>query len=254
MKTQKPTLALLAATLLLPALLHADSLTVYGDLPSAFTFRPDGTLVSKGVVGTGALQPGEQGEGTRMLWYPGKGAFRAGEAGWSGAWNDANIGAYSVAFGEDTTASGYASTALGWYTSASGWLSLAAGVDAWATGAYSIAIGNGVGAYATASVAIGNGASATGVLSMALGTGVTASGMCSVATGNGTTASAYNSFVIGSYNVGGGNATTWVGTDPLFEVGNGSWETGPSSALIVYKNGDIKIPKPQGDIPMGEFQ
>src|SRR5688500_18691015 len=53
-----------------------------------------------------------EGSGTRMLWYPGKGAFRAG--GINGTqWDDANIGLYSVALGEDARALGDNSFAIG---------------------------------------------------------------------------------------------------------------------------------------------
>ena len=64
------------------------------------------------------------------------------------------------------------------------------------------------------------------------------------------------------------NLTSWVPTDPLFEIGNGgnSWTGNPnavnsSDALVVYKNGDTAVQgtvtaptfvttAPAGDIPM----
>jgi len=247
MKTYKLSLALLAATLLLPGWLRAQQiftapLTVNGTTPAKLEFRADGTLISTG-------------QDTRLQWYPAKGAFRAiGFEGYPEVWNDAYIGAYSVAFGEGTWASGPASTALGSYTSSGGYASVAMGYSSYALGNYSISMGMSAIASAECSVAIGNDVAATGHHSTAIGYEVGAYGRYSTAIGKGVSSTAYNSFAIGSYNVGGGNATTWVGTDPLFEIGNGtSWEA-KSSALIVYKNGNIKIPKPQGDIPMGEFQ
>jgi Head domain of trimeric autotransporter adhesin len=50
--------------------------------------------------------------GSQMLWIPALGAFRAGY--FSGSqWTLANIGAYSVAMGYNTTASGAGSVAIG---------------------------------------------------------------------------------------------------------------------------------------------
>ncbi|RZK97733.1 MAG: hypothetical protein EOO89_32880, partial [Pedobacter sp.] len=59
------------------------------------------------------------GAGSRMMFYPGKGAFRAGMVTGTG-WNNASVGLYSVGMGLNTTASGGYSTALGSSTIASG--------------------------------------------------------------------------------------------------------------------------------------
>ncbi len=82
---------------------------------------------------------------------------------------------------------------------------------------------------------------ATGNTSIAMGHNITASGDYSMAMGRVTKANAYVSVALGTYNVGGGNAATWVATDPLFEIGNGVFGT-PSNALTVYKNGIITAP------------
>jgi hypothetical protein len=61
-----------------------------------------------------------------------------------------------------------------------------------------------------------------------------------------------------------GHSDEWIDSDPLLVVGNGNPGTYDenghailpetrSNALVVYKNGDVHIPKPQGDIMMGEF-
>ncbi len=80
--------------------------------------------------------------------------------------------------------------------------------------------------------------------SAAFGLNTIATGTYSVATGNRTLAQARSSVAIGEYNVGGGNPTAWVGTDPLFEIGNGtatiSTET-RNNALTVLKNGKVGI-------------
>jgi hypothetical protein len=64
---------------------------------------------------------------------------------------------------------------------------------------------------------------------------------------------------VGIGNLGGGNPNSWVGTDPIFEVGNGyvdgEWVLHQSDALEVYKNGNVTVSgtltvQPGGDIPM----
>ena len=61
-----------------------------------------------------------------MIWYPKKGAFRAGMTT-SGVttWDDVNIGEFSAAFGWDTKASGQASLASGQASEATGQNSVA---------------------------------------------------------------------------------------------------------------------------------
>ena len=163
-------------------------------------------------------------------------------------------GDYSTAVGLSTIASGYASTAMGWGSNASGFVSTV-------MGDYSNASGDG-------STAMGLGTNASGNASVAMGCNSNASGFCSTTMGYSTTASAYLSFVAGRYNVGGGEPTTWVGTDPLFEIGNGiegtyltDYAPTRSDALVVYKNGDTAVQgnlsaggvitaQPGGDIPM----
>ena len=65
-------------------------------LPSTIVLRPDGGFAASGVEGVGAI-PAE-GAGTRMMWYPGKSAFRAGLMA-TDAWDDPKVGRASVAFG-----------------------------------------------------------------------------------------------------------------------------------------------------------
>ncbi|HEX8393187.1 MAG TPA: tail fiber domain-containing protein [Longimicrobium sp.] len=83
--------------------------------PLGDRFRVDsaGGVVAKGDLGIGIIPA--TGEGERMMWYPFKAAFRVGSPGYSGttAWDDANIGFYSVAAGYSTIATGIYSVALG---------------------------------------------------------------------------------------------------------------------------------------------
>ncbi|MEF8796862.1 MAG: hypothetical protein V5A48_10430, partial [Salinivenus sp.] len=59
-----------------------------------------------------------EGAGTRMMWYPEKAAFRAGQVNGS-RWDATNVGVGSVAFGQDTEASAEGATAIGDRTKAS---------------------------------------------------------------------------------------------------------------------------------------
>ena len=96
--------------------------------------------MARGTFGAGAVPA--TGAGTRMMFYPGKAAFRAGQVGtlysqWGaflgngGAdWDDANIGVGSVALGSNALASGARSLAIGSYALATGDGSVAIGSHA----------------------------------------------------------------------------------------------------------------------------
>jgi hypothetical protein len=62
-----------------------------------------------------------------------------------------------------------------------------------------------------------------------------------MAMGYGTTAQAYTSTVLGRYNVVSGNTSSWVGTDPLFVIGNGDAEASRANAVTLLKNGKVGI-------------
>ena len=146
-------------------------------------------------------------------------------------------GSHSFASGLNTTASGNSSTALGGYSTASGSSSTAIGSSI-ASGTTSTAMGFGIASGFT-STAMGNG-TASGSNSTAMGNG-TASGINSTAIGFMTKAEAYASVALGRYNVGGGNPTSWVANDPLFEIGIGFSGGSPSNAITVLKNGNVGI-------------
>ena len=92
------------------------------------------------------------------------------------------------------------------------------------------------------STAMGIYTTASGDNSSALGNGTTASGFSSTSMGLATIAESYGSTAIGSFNVGGGNPTNRVLTDPLFEIGNGEEFFSRSNALTVLNNGTITAP------------
>lgn len=96
-----------------------------------------------GILFTGVYDNGTipfEGAGTRMMWYTKKAAFRAGYVS-GNEWDDVNVGAYSIALGVNSIASGWgASTALGWHTTASGDWSTAMGSSPIASGNLSTAM------------------------------------------------------------------------------------------------------------------
>ena len=107
-----------------------------------------------------------EGSGSRMMWYQGKSAFRAGSV--QTQWDDASIGDYSAALNFRTTASGTYSFATGYQTEASGQRSTAMGSSTIASGLHSTALGSNTEAVADFSTAIGRyvkvGAAATGTI------------------------------------------------------------------------------------------
>ena len=68
-----------------------------------------GSSTIKGLLVTGTYDASsivpDLGAGSRMMFYPGKGAFRAGYVNGT-QWDNANVGRFSTAFGERNTAMG----------------------------------------------------------------------------------------------------------------------------------------------------
>jgi hypothetical protein len=200
-----------------------------------------------GTFGSGIDLP-DSGAGAKLIWYPKKAAFRAGSVSTT-QWNNINIGNYSFAGGNSTTAkgtgsvalgyfsnaSGTYSTALGYQTSASGTASLATGYKSKAGGLYSAAIGDSAIASGSYSFAAGNQVIASGPHSIAIGFGdetplgfvnTTASAWGSVALGGGVIASGINSFAFGNAcDATGASAVAmgqWAGAHGAYSVALGS--------------------------------
>lgn len=153
---------------------------------------------TNGFAVTGTLRPGAipaSGQGTRLMWYPGKAAFRAGHVDGS-QWNDTNIGHGSTALGVNATASGKGATALG--------------DGATAAGTYSMALGGHTFASGIQSTALGHGAQASGMLSSALGSWAIASGTAATSLGHITIADGPRSMALGSYASTGGKTGAFV--------------------------------------------
>lgn len=138
-----------------------------------------GTSTTNGILVTGTYNAAstvpDLGVGSRMMFYPGKSAFRAGYA--IGAeWDNANVGLHSSAMGYSSTASGSYSTAIGFSNTASGFGSTALGYGCTASG------NNGT-------FAVGNNATASGNNSIAMGSNVSTNVM-------------FNSFIFGDASTG----------------------------------------------------
>src|SRR5688500_6325301 len=72
-------------------------------LGDCYRVDSDGGVVAMGQLGIGIIPAsGGTSGSTRMMWYPFKAAFRAGVPGDVGAWDDANVGFYTLAGGFNT--------------------------------------------------------------------------------------------------------------------------------------------------------
>jgi hypothetical protein len=205
--------------------------TLTGQRHNAMVVYKNGNMVLKNPT-TVTTVPGGftvpiSGAGTRMMWLPEKSAFRVGTVS-DTEWDATNIGLWSFASGFSSQASGGASVAFGNLTKA--------------IGAVSTALGEGTSATGTVSTAMGANTNASGSWSTAMGLFTNASGNASTALGDHTVANAYASVVIGQYDstFTSSNSITWVATDPLLILGNGTNIT-RSNALLVLKNGNTGI-------------
>ncbi len=196
--------------------------------------------------------------GVKLFWNPTRGALRAGalSSAFAGSfWNPDSLGFYSFSAGLDTRATGFGATALGRETEATAVYALATGYFSDAKANYATAMGyntvaQGIGAMAvnyqtqatgSYAFAAGHSSNASGSHATALGFNTSASGAYSTAMGFQTKATAYAATAIGRFNAGGGNAASWVPTDPIFEVGIGANAFNTYNALTVLKNGRVGI-------------
>lgn len=156
------------------------------DVPSdKFLLLDDGSFVAKGVLGIGIIPA--TGNGERMMWHSFKAAFRAGAVnGGSGAWDDANVGFYTLAGGLNTIATGVYAFAMGDDTRAEGNASASIGSDniVTSTASYGFAMGNDNLVTGIAGVAMGNADTVLDDYSLAIGRECLAAGQYSIALGN----------------------------------------------------------------------
>ncbi|MBT6161879.1 MAG: hypothetical protein HOH81_09360 [Flavobacteriaceae bacterium] len=151
-------------------------------------------------------------------------------------------GHLSIAMGEETIASGYASVAMGFQTKANGDESFATGRFNYADGDASTAMGSDTKALGNISTSMGSLTEALGFASTAMGESSVANGNVSTAMGYETTAESFAETVIGGYNTNytAASSSTWIGTDRLFVIGNGT-SGSLSDALIMLKNGNTGL-------------
>lgn len=217
--------------------------------PSAFkinsangvVFNDPGTNFLNTPPGSGGI-PAE-GSGTRLMWYPGKAAFRVGAVGSTNRWDDANIGSYSMGMGWNAMASGSDSIAIGYAATASGERGTALGNTTTASGFGSTAMGSATIASGGGSTAMGSTTTASGLGSIAMGYRSIASGVDSVAIGVDIGSESANEMVIGRYDTDyiAASPTEWNSNDRLFVIGNGTASGARSDALVVLKNGNVGI-------------
>lgn len=171
-------------------------------VPAVIQLRTDGGLMAGGAIGQGTIPT--EGPGTRMMWHPRKGAFRAGSVE-GGHWNDVAVGLYSAAFGLNTVASGIRSVAFGELSLASGANSMALGGLSTASGAFSVAAGYSTRAEGLASTTFGQQTTASGNSAAAFGASSTATGGAAMAMGIASQAGGESSFAGGHSSSASGN-------------------------------------------------
>jgi hypothetical protein len=147
-----------------------------------------------------AGSPPVEGAGSRMFWFAAKAALRAGTVS-GGQWDYLNIGTYSIATGNNNTASGESSASFGFGNTASGYTAFTAGSGNVASAFYSAAIGENLAAKARGATAIG----------------------------------------ANNDNADNPNSATPASSDRIFQVGNGSSSGARSNAITILRNGNVGI-------------
>lgn len=148
--------------------------------------------------------------------------------------------------------------AAGTFNTASGFAAFGFGSHNQATGSYTLASGRSNATSADYAMAHGLNNQAIGVASHAGGNYTIASGAFSTAEGYFTTAPSYASVAFGRFNTvpAGQDPNSWVASDQLFVIGNGTSDTSRNNALEVKKDGTVTIQKvpAKGGINMGIYQ
>jgi len=220
--------------------------------PSSKFHINNGALLVDGLNGSTPVSGG----GDRMMYVPDKGAFRAGRANTT-EWDEANIGKYSVAFGEGNRASAWYSvaagdsnsvtnqsaSAFGEYNTVSGWAATSLGSNNTVSGRQSLTTGYSNTASGWNAIVAGSSNTASGDSSLVNGMSSTASGYMSNALGNGLNSPGLLQTSFGRFNHVSGteDPTSWVATDPLFVIGNGSGAGARANALTILKNGNVGV-------------
>jgi hypothetical protein len=206
----------------------------------------DGAVLFDGATGSTPVS----GAGTRLMWIPASGTFAAGVV--NSTQFDA-IGDHSVVFGENNTATGTHNIIAGGGCTATNNYSAIFGdrcVEIYGgyvllfgsqneARNYSLCGGYGNSTNSTSSILIGHNLIDYGVgMGNAIfgygggstsGTSILFSGFANInyadysfTTGQHIINRSYNASVMGRYNIDAGTSNSWVSTDPLFQVGNGT--------------------------------
>ncbi len=183
------------------------------------TSPANGLLITQSIDEQVVTSVPNLGDGSRLMFYPGKSAFRAGTVTGT-QWNDDNVGYVSFAGGYNNTAVGGASTAFGLENISAGAMSTALGYNNYTNGDASLA---------------------TGQLTRS-------DGDYSTTTGDNTIAKSYAEFVIGKNNdtllSTAPNRFTWNPDNALLVAGNGASTNSRHNAMVLYKNGNLVLKNP----------
>lgn len=193
-----------------------------------------------GVVFEGNIRSGiipKEGQGTRLMWYPRKAAFRAGYIN-GNQWDADSIGNYSTAMGQNSLASGEYSTSMGEETKASGYAAVAMGSQTTASGNYSTALGIGSEASGFNSTALGDETEASGEISLSSGIWSIASGALSIAMGARATARGDYSFAAGTFaKANHDGCFVWSDGSGIPSPSDSITSTGPNQFIVRASGG-----------------
>ncbi len=197
-----------------------------------------GVSADGGILSFGSLDNGADltyaGEGTRLIWYPKKNAFRAGYVD-DDQWDDATIGNDSVAFGLNSSAVSNSTTALSGGI-ASAIYATAIGNEARAPGPSALAIGLRVTSAKTGATTLGLDSTASDNSSVSMGNTNASLGPYSVTLGFSNVANSDGSVAIGnSCDVTGNNSSAW-GESNLIEGAIGAVVMGKDSVANLSAN------------------
>jgi len=193
----------------------------------------------KGIVATGTYGTGNMpitGAGTRFVFFHGNAALRAGRVD-NFQWDDPSVGNYSVAFGQNTTASGSNSFAMGSGTTASITRAVAFGLNTTASGTSAAVFGETNTAGGTSCLVTGssNNASANANYAIVGGENNNISAESGLIVGTGNVINAANSFAFGSNCQVEGSATNgFVGGETNIVRGEYSAALGLNNSAQAY--------------------
>lgn len=222
----------------LPANLDTDATDDLTTSDLAFTTAANLTSNSGGTIASDSFVFGSTSmddvaggdDNTRMFFDKSTSSFRAGRVS-ATQWDNSNLGSITAAFGYNNLISGSMSSILGGFNNqiSSTYSAIAAGEDNNISGFNSF-IGSGYRNSITGSYSIIGG-----------GTNHNVSGNnATIVGGASLTAESFGQTTIGLANtIAAGNAGSFVATDRLFVIGNGSGSR--SDALVMLKNGNTDI-------------